>query len=60
MSKVNTKFTNKDAGSAVGLPAGIILTWLISSFTDVPTEVGAAIGSISSFVAAFFIREKND
>jgi hypothetical protein len=50
------KFTAKDAGSALGLPVGIILTWIISKFTPAPIEIGAAIGSICSFGAAYFIK----
>ena len=54
----NAKPTNKDVASALGLPAAVILTWIIGMFTVVPQTVAVAIGSICSFVAAYFVREK--
>ena len=55
---MNTKFTNKDLGSALGLPVGVILVWIISGVKPVPAEVATAIGSLCSFLAAYFIRER--
>jgi hypothetical protein len=58
---MNTKFTNKDMGSALGLPVGIVLVWIIGMLINpklVPSEVATAIGSICSFAVAYFIRER--
>lgn len=56
---MNTKFTNKDVGVALGLPIGIVLVWILKMFVpDVPGEVQTAIGSICSFAVAYFIKEK--
>ena len=55
---INTRPTKKDAASALGLPIGIVTVWIISMFVVVPLEVATAIGSISSFVVAYFIKER--
>ncbi len=42
---------------AIGLPVGVIVAWSIQEFTGVvvPAEVGAAIGSLASIMAAYFV-----
>ena len=56
---MNTKFTNKDIGVALGLPVGVVATWILEMFVEVPPNVAAAIGSICSFGVAYLIKEKN-
>ena len=56
---MNKKLTNKDVGSAVGLPIGVVLVWLIGMAVVVPPEVATAIGSICSFGVAYLIKENN-
>jgi hypothetical protein len=63
--------TRKVAGGAViGIPAGIVLVWVLNTFIfpfispdvanpiTVPGEVAAAIGSILSFLASYFVKER--
>lgn len=57
--------TRKVAGGAViGIPAGIILVWVLERFVlpstavPIPGEVASAIGSILSFLVAYFVRER--
>jgi hypothetical protein len=51
-------------GAVIGIPAGIVIVWVLESFVlspnaiPIPGEVSAAIGSILSFVAAYFVRER--
>lgn len=41
---------------AIGLPAGIIVTYVLQQMgLEVPAEVGAAIGSLLSAIAAYFV-----
>ena len=41
---------------AIGVPAGIILAWLIGlTGVEVPTEVAAAMGGIVSAIAAYIV-----
>jgi hypothetical protein len=45
----------------IGLPAGIVLVWVIQQFgVDVPPEVGAAIGSLLSGLLGFFVKTTGD
>ena len=50
------------AGAVIGIPSGIILVWLLNTFAGlpepIPGEVAAAIGSILSFTASYFVRER--
>lgn len=47
-------------GAVIGIPSGVILVWLIQTIADVsiPGEVAVAIGSVLSFVASYFVRER--
>lgn len=49
-------------GAVVGIPSGVILVWLIDSFAGlpqpIPGEVAAAIGSLLSVVASYFVKER--
>lgn len=53
-------------GAAIGIPAGILLIWVAETFIlpfvgyhePIPNDVAAAIGSILSFVASYFLREQ--
>ncbi len=42
---------------AIGLPLGVIIVWALQEFTGVvvPAEIGAAIGSLISAIAAYFV-----
>ena len=42
---------------AIGLPVGVIITWALQEFVGVvvPAEVGAAIGSLASVIAAYLL-----
>ncbi len=42
---------------AIGLPVGVIITWALQEFAGVvvPAEVGAAIGSLASVIAAYLL-----
>ena len=67
---MNAQFTNKDVGTALGIPIGIVLVWILDmvfvylgpgpsgSVMAVPAPVASAIGSISSFAVAYFIKER--
>ena len=45
---------------AIGIPAGIIVAWIIGLFgVEVPQEVAAAMGGIISAVAAYFVPNGN-
>jgi len=42
--------------AAIGLPVGIIIAFILGQFgIEVPGEVGAAIGTLASTVAAYFV-----
>jgi len=46
-----TKPSKEAVNSAgVGLAVGLVVTWLIGFAVTVPGEIGAAIGTISTFV----------
>ena len=41
---------------AIGVPLGIVVTFALQEFgIEVPAEVGAAIGSLLSTLAAYFV-----
>lgn len=45
------------AGAVVGLPAGVLVVWLLSlAGVDVPPEPATAIGTLASFVAGYFVE----
>ena len=50
------------AGAVIGIPSGIILVLLLDTFAGlpepVPGEVAAAIGSILSVIASYFVKER--
>lgn len=50
-------------GAVIGIPAGVVLVWVLQNFilpqgTTIPGEVSAAIGSILTFIAAYFVKER--
>jgi hypothetical protein len=53
-------------GAVVGIPTGIVLVWVLETFVlpalgynnPIPGEVAVAIGSILSFIASYFIKER--
>jgi len=51
-------------GAVIGIPGGIVVVWVLETFVlpatavPIPGEVAAAIGSILSFAAAYFVRER--
>jgi hypothetical protein len=44
----------------IGIPAGVILVWILEKLSvgRIPGEVAAAIGSILSFIGAYFVKER--
>lgn len=50
------------AGAVIGIPVGIVLVWLLSTYggAQIPDVVSAAIGSICSFVASYFVRDTEE
>ena len=57
-------------GAAIGIPSGIVLVYILNTFlmplvspaggdpVTIPGEVAAAIGSILSFIASYFVKER--
>lgn len=49
-------------GLAGGLPVGVVVVWLLQAFIlpankPMPVEVAVAVGSICSFIVAYFIPD---
>jgi len=52
-------------GIAVGMPTAVVFTWIVNALIlpltgseiQMPAEVSAAIGSIFSFIASYFVKE---
>jgi hypothetical protein len=42
------------SGVALGGAIGVLVTWVISFGVDVPGEIGAAIGTVATFVVQRF------
>lgn len=41
---------------AIGVPAGVIVAWLLGQFgIDMPPEVAAAVGSVVSMVSGYLV-----
>jgi putative flippase GtrA len=47
------------AAGTIGLPAGVVLVYILEALGvgPIPIEVAAAIGSITSFIASYFVEE---
>lgn len=46
------------ASAGIGVPAGIVVVWMIGEFTgaEMPVEVAAAVGSIVSFLVGYLFH----
>lgn len=61
VNQPSAKPTRKVTGGAViGIPVGVILVWILERLGvgPIPGEVAAATGSILSFLAAYFLKER--
>ena len=54
--------TTKISASALGTAAGIVIAWLVQSLgtIDVPAEVGAAIGALSTGIISLMIPDDRE
>ena len=54
--------TTKISASALGTAAGIVIAWLVQALgnLDVPAEVGAAIGALSTGLISLLIPDERE
>ena len=57
-------------GAVIGTPLGVIVVWTLNTFVlpqvpsptgdpvTIPPEIAAAIGSVLSFLASYFVKEQ--
>lgn len=60
MAEQSWKPTRKVTAAGIGVPASIVVVWIVGLFgIEMPPEVAAAVASLISTGLAYFVRDKS-